>query len=154
MGKVYFILLGRLKSILGNINNSFQCYKCGVCCENLFNNSIVMFPSDVNRIHKEMKIEKKEFLTRYCVHKDISYGNSSIRVFFMKVEKNRKCVFLNNNLCTIYNIRPIQCKKTPYNFFPYSKLWEYMPCVNREQYIKRNSYTEDMELIKELLKGY
>ena len=151
---MYFILLGRLKCILGNINDLWQCYKCGICCENLFTNSIIIFPSDVNGICKEMKIEKKEFLAKYCVSKDIPYGSTSIKVFFMRVKKDRKCVFLNNSLCMIYHIRPIQCQKTPFEFFAYSKLWEYMPCVDKEQYIEEKSYDKDVKLIKELLNGY
>lgn len=151
---MYFILLGRLKGILDNINNSFQCYKCGTCCENLFSNSIIVFPSDIDRICKTMKIKKKEFITKYCIRKDILYENSSIKIYFMKVEKDRKCAFLDNRLCRIYEVRPIQCKRTPYNFFAYKKLWEYMPCVDNEKYIDGQSYNEDIELIRELLKGY
>ena len=69
-------------------------------------------------------------------------------------KKNRKCAFLDNRLCRIYEVRPIQCKRTPYNFFAYKKLWEYMPCVDNEKYIDGQSYNEDIELIRELLKGY
>lgn len=154
MGKTYFVLLWRLKNTLSNINNLFRCYKCGICCENLFPNSIVIFPSDVIRICDGMNMEKKVFLAKYCVGKDIPCGDSSIKVYFMKVGKDRKCVFLNNSLCTIYNIRPTQCKKTPYDFFAYKKLWGYMPCVKGEYYSERKSYDEDMELLKELLHGY
>lgn len=85
---------------------------------------------------------------------DVSYGNRSVKVYFMKVEKNRKCVFLSNCLCTIYDARPIQCKKTPYDFFAYKELWEYMPCVNKRYYVEQKSYGQDMELVKELLEGY
>jgi Fe-S-cluster containining protein len=101
-----------------------------------------------------MKIKKKEFITKYCIRKDILYENSSIKIYFMKVEKDRKCAFLDNRLCRIYEVRPIQCKRTPYNFFAYKKLWEYMPCVDNEKYIDGQSYNEDIELIRELLKGY
>ena len=38
--------------------------------------------------------------------------------------------------------------------FAYKKLWEYMPCVDNEKYIDGQSYNEDIELIRELLKGY
>lgn len=139
---------------MNNTNKSFQCYKCGLCCKNLFQNSIVIFPSDAERICRVIGISKKEFLVNYCVDKNIQYGNKSVKVFFIKVDKSRQCAFLRNNLCTIYPDRPIQCQRTPYDFFSYIELWKYMPCIIKNEYPEGQSYFGDRELVNELLKGY
>ena len=60
---------------MDNINNSFQCYKCGTCCENLFSNSIIVFPSDIDRICKAMKIKKRSSLQSIVLE----------RIFYMKI---------------------------------------------------------------------
>lgn len=133
---------------------TFRCSKCGECCKNLCLYSIVVFPSDVKRICNDMGISKDEFLASRCDFKDITSGNKSTRVYFLKPDENNECFFLKDRLCSIYKIRPVQCVRTPYEFFSYISLWEYMPCVNANEYVEGYSYTDDIKLVRELLYGY
>lgn len=133
---------------------TFKCSKCGECCKNLLLYSIVVFPSDILRICNNMCISKNEFLTSRCDFKDMIFGNKSIRVYFLKPDDNNECIFLKNNFCSIYQIRPVQCAKTPYGFFSYSSLWEHLPCVKADEYPEGFSYSDDMKFVKELIHGY
>ena len=132
----------------------FYCNMCGCCCKNLDEYSIILFPSDIAYMSEEFAISKEEFTVRYCVKKDIEYSDKHIVVYFMKINADKKCQFLKDDICTIYDIRPTQCRYTPYNFFAYYELWGYMPCVKSKLYPEGNSYERDMKLIEELRNGY
>lgn len=132
----------------------FECYRCGMCCKNLLQNSIMIFPSDAKRISEAIRVTKEQFLTQYCEFKEVTYSTGCLNVYYLKINKTRQCMFLENDLCSIYKYRPVQCKRTPYDFFSYKSLWEYMPCVNKEKYLEGKSYSKDMELIHELFTGY
>lgn len=135
-------------------NNDFHCNKCGNCCRNLQPFSIVIFPSDVSSISEHLNVSNKIFLQKFCTSKNICIESQNIRIFYMNILSNGNCPFLNNNTCSIHEYKPIQCKRTPFNFFFYKELWEYMPCFDKTKDFDQTSYNKDMELMKEVICGY
>ena len=78
-----------------------DCTKCANCCRT----SLAVFgPKDVRRISKHFSMDKKEFIKKYLTpHPDYDY-----------LIKTLPCPFLSeNNLCTIYEIRPEGCRTYP-----------------------------------------
>lgn len=56
---------------------------CGICCE----------------------LQSVNILEAYCIYRQIVSDNR-----FVSDQPNEKCVFLKNNLCQIYSVRPIICR--------------------------------------------
>lgn len=145
---MYFHVLKRLKNI--SMKTKFVCTKCGMCCKKLKPKSILIFPEDVLKISKKLNISPDEFLEKYCCLEYQRIENTTIKLFFLDT-KYSDCPFLLKNECSIHNIKPIQCKNTPYNFFSYYKIWSYMPCISSDDYPEGCSIKQDEEYIKQIL---
>jgi Fe-S-cluster containining protein len=79
-----------------------DCTKCANCCKNY---SPRFTPPDIKRISKHLKIKEGDFREKYLlVDED---GDS--------VAKSKPCPFLGeDNFCSIYEVRPSDCKRFPY----------------------------------------
>ena len=128
----------------------FQCTQCGICCKNLKRYSVMLFPEDIRKLSNEFAITRYKFIELYCEYKDIIYEDKVLRICYLKTN-NTDCPFLKGNLCTVHLQKPIQCKRTPYDFFAYYEIWGYMPCVCKESYPEGESYENDIALIKKLM---
>ncbi|MBO6114315.1 MAG: YkgJ family cysteine cluster protein [Lachnospiraceae bacterium] len=132
-----------------------KCIKCGKCCKDgiIHKGFVVVYPSEINNFAELFSCNKKDFLSHYCVRDEITVHNRKVSYYIIKKEKG-KCMFLKDNLCSIYENRPIQCRLAPYGYFAYKSLWKKIKCVDSEKLKKCNSIDNDTELMKELLKGY
>ena len=133
-----------------------SCRKCGKCCRStdLEKRIVIIYPSDLIHISNTLHISKKEFIHKYCEKDDIQCEGYVIKIYMLK-NINNQCIFLSdNNLCEIFEHRPIQCRKAPYSYFAYEDIWEHMPCFDLEEMSKSNSAENDEELVLELLRGY
>jgi Fe-S-cluster containining protein len=89
-------------------NVRFKCERCALCCGDTKNRvrSILLLRIEAERIsHKTLKsvddfTEKIEGFEPY--------------LYRMKKTKDGKCIFLKNNLCSIYQIRPLICMFYPF----------------------------------------
>ncbi len=89
-------------------NVRFKCERCALCCGDTKNRvrSILLLRIEAERIsHKTLKnvddfAEKIEGFEPY--------------VYRMKKTKDGKCIFLNDNLCSIYQIKPLICTFYPF----------------------------------------
>lgn len=96
-----------VKKILNQNYFSFECTKCGKCC---------FGPGKVYFAKKDLKL-----IQNYFKIQDQDWENFKKK--FIDLEENQlyihqpkdKCFFLNkNNQCSIYPIRPLQCKSFPF----------------------------------------
>ena len=108
-----------------------ECKKCGECCKG------TMGPHE-------------NFYSLYCQKHILSLKSKEIRVFFIK-RTEYGCVFLNDCLCNIYQIRPYQCRMAPYNFLSGNRLWKHMKCLDEIRLTNSDSSKLDREIFKELL---
>ena len=95
-----------------------HCMKCGECCKN-FNKQkgVMIFPQDIKQLAQALKIQRNNFISTYCAPLIINKEFERLGVFQLKTI-DHNCIFINeNNLCTIYKSRPIQCKMSPFKFF-------------------------------------
>lgn len=85
------------------------------CCCNPEIDSPMLLPNEVEAISKELKISKDEFCDRVNLA-EINNEYSLKDLYQMKrMKDNSSCYFYRNNQCTIYDIRPIDCRIFPYD---------------------------------------
>lgn len=133
-----------------------ECKKCGKCCcvnELRTHINVIILQDDLVSISKFLKIDKKEFVGCYCVCKSINLGSNQNHNIYLLKALNGKCIFLENSLCKIHNVKPLQCKLAPYHLFSTSNLWNHLPCYSK----KENKYAvteSDINFVKKILEGY
>jgi Fe-S-cluster containining protein len=93
------------KRINAIIKDFADCSICAYCCKG---EDVPLTPYDINKITKHMDIDKKTFLKNYT---ELT-KNNPVSNIIMK----QPCLFLKNNLCTIYNYRPRTCYCYPLYF--------------------------------------
>lgn len=99
----------------------FTCDKTGSCCQDRFDNPIVLSTYDVARLRRRLKITSSTFLKRHAL---ITLGEESqLPIAMLKfVETNdyrqtglrhNKCPFLRSYGCQVYQDRPLRCRMYP-----------------------------------------
>lgn len=84
----------------------FTCTGCGACCSKE-PGYVWLSPQEVQQIADHLRISTPEFVKRYTRK---VFG----RVSLLEDSKNFDCVFLKNNRCQIYSVRPRQCRTFPW----------------------------------------
>lgn len=93
-------------------NFKFKCFDCGDCCRHEAG-YIFLLDDEIKVISKYFKIRKEEFLHNFA----FKFSNS---VYSLKEKENFDCIFWDESCrngkggCSIYKIRPIQCKDFPF----------------------------------------
>lgn len=117
----------------------FKCAKCGKCCRGQRNNALMLTFGDIERLAKYFKVSRKKFVEEYCVFAStteekevypligrppvkVQYIGCYLKRFKDEDEKSvllpHPCQFVTeDNLCSIYPIRPITCRKFPYTTY-------------------------------------
>jgi hypothetical protein len=97
----------------------FKCKKCGFCCQF----TIVLYPFDIMNICSHLSITTKEFLEKYGILVPDQDG-----ILRCVLRKNQKCLFNKDNLCTVYEARPIRCRLFPIGrYFEEGKTYYLLP---------------------------
>lgn len=120
LGIAFIIFVFQVPSILlqlrlGKHKHLFKCIRCGNCCRLGF---IELSDGDIDCIRKDG-------------HDDFV---DIIKSGKRKLKKDRGlCVFLKDNSCSIYNVRPEVCRKFPffslYGRINYARLWMNCPAL-------------------------
>ncbi len=95
-----FLLQYVLQLNLNNLDN--LCEGCSFCCRVP---DVVLTRYDIERMSRYLNIDKEAFMNKFCIKTD--------RWVKLK-KKNKKCPFLENDRCKIYEVRPTACV-----FFPF-----------------------------------
>ncbi len=78
-----------------------DCTLCGNCCKNLMIN---VEPTDISRLSNHLKVSEFAFKEQY-----LEISNSGT----LAVMNQIPCHFLCNNMCTVYEARPTECRTFP-----------------------------------------
>lgn len=110
-----YALFRNTKNNLGTFNLCTNCVNNKAnCCSNPNVDSPMILPSEIEAISKATKIDKNLFATKIEFSK--MYNDDSLKdLYQMKRKKNDNCYFYKNNKCSIYDIRPIDCRIFPYD---------------------------------------
>lgn len=84
----------------------FECTGCGKCCTGSPGN-VWIDETEVNLMAEHLEISKKIFTRRYTKKRD---GRLSL----VETKKDYACIFLKDNRCSIYEVRPQQCRTFPW----------------------------------------
>ena len=86
----------------------FHCLKCGICCGDTKEKTrhILLLTTEAEQIATATLQPISEFTVDIKDKAPYSYE--------LKKTEDGKCVFLKNNCCTIYNVRPLICKFYPF----------------------------------------
>jgi Fe-S-cluster containining protein len=86
----------------------FRCTKCGICCGDTKEKTrhILLLRTEAEQIAKATLQPISEFTVKIKDKAPYSYE--------MKKTEDGKCVFLENNCCTIYAVRPLICRFYPF----------------------------------------
>lgn len=126
-----------------------KCQKCGKCCRS--NMGPFILPSDIENICEFIKFSSADFLLKMCREHSINIEGKKVIIFTLKMQ-NGKCIFLNNNnLCNIYEHRPYQCMKAPYNFLAQYTFWSHMRCVKEKDFIDIDSSSQDKKIFLQVI---
>lgn len=130
---------------------NFNCTKCGKCCSEMSEErGVILFPSDIGRLARELGLGKEKFLSTYCHCKTVETSVGLVSVSFLN-SKNGRCVFLDDeNLCTVHDFKPEQCARSPFNFF-WDGHRDYECMRNIVLPVDWNTEDSDTELVLSLL---
>ena len=87
----------------------FHCTKCGICCGDTEEKTrhIILLKTEVEQIAKRTSQPPADFA--------VKINNKAPYVYEMKKRaEDGKCIFLENNRCTIYSLRPLICEFYPF----------------------------------------
>ena len=86
----------------------FQCVKCGICCGDTEEKTrhIILLKTETKQIAKATLQSISGFTVRIRHKPPYTYE--------MKKTEDGKCIFLNDNCCSIYTLRPLICRFYPF----------------------------------------
>ena len=111
-----YALFRNTNNNLGTFNLCSNCVgKSATCCCNPDVDSPMLLPKEAETISKNMEIKIEDFANKIDFSK--MYKDYTLKDLYQmkRQEKNNKCYFYKNNQCTIYEIRPIDCRIFPYD---------------------------------------
>ena len=92
---------------------SFACTSCGKCCKS-YKNQIKVYVNiaEALQISDHIDMDIKDFQQKYI---EIHYDQDSNELISLKSNDTKSnCIFLKENQCSIYQVRPTQCRTYPY----------------------------------------
>ncbi len=84
----------------------FKCTGCGKCCTGS-PGYVFLSQQDLAQLSHHFNLLPEQFLRKYARLVDGQYA-------LLERPHNYDCVFLENNQCTVYESRPIQCHTFPW----------------------------------------
>ena len=91
----------RFSNIVKEVTKKIDCTSCGNCCKKIAPD---ISNEDIKRISSYLSLSTEEFIQKYLKK------TTEDRFQF----KDTPCIFLQQNRCEIYKVRPEECKNYPY----------------------------------------
>mmetsp|Transcript_14612 Transcript_14612/g.24929 ORF Transcript_14612/g.24929 Transcript_14612/m.24929 type:complete len:197 (+) Transcript_14612:65-655(+) len=85
---------------------SFHCTQCGKCCSNP--GTVWANQEEIRKIATHLSLSEENFVSEYAKY----FGNGWFQL--KKKEDTFECFFLNDGLCSINAVKPLQCSTYPY----------------------------------------
>ena len=101
--------MGQKESFKHPTTLRFHCIKCGLCCGDTKERSrhVLLLMKEAEKIATNTSQPISVFTTRIDGKKPYTYE-------MKKTEESGACIFLANNRCTIYSLRPLICRFYPF----------------------------------------
>ena len=109
-----------LRRIAEGIQEQIDCTACANCCKT---STTAISERDIDRLARHLRISRERFLADYTMPDD--EGALSLRF-----TPEAGCVFLEGNLCSVYEARPDICQRYPHlvrgNGSIASRMWSFV----------------------------
>ena len=92
-----------------NVGLKFECTRCSRCCRHT-PGYVFLSKSDLKKISRSLPIGPKEVIDEYCRAVNIN----GFKRISLKEKANWDCIFWEQDGCTIYPSRPLQCRSFPF----------------------------------------
>jgi len=102
--KTHVYVVRKFKILAAEVENAIDCKECGNCCR-VANTPIT--PRDSQKLAKFLGMSLDEFRRDYTTHDDEDG-------VILKREEGKGCVFLEGNICSVYEGRPVNCELFPH----------------------------------------
>jgi Fe-S-cluster containining protein len=127
----------------------FRCKKCGICCGDTKEKTrhVLLLSSEAEQIAKVTMQSISKFAVKIEDRAPYSYE-------MKKRAEDGKCIFLENNRCTIYSLRPLICRFYPFELkMPQSRKYmffftEECPGINKGRMLGENYFRKLFELAR------
>jgi Fe-S-cluster containining protein len=93
----------------------FSCTRCSSCCRHE-SGFVYLSENDLSRLANEFGMDYTAFVKTWC--RWIPFTRNRERLS-LKEKSNFDCIFWNA-VCTVYHVRPLQCRTFPF--------WDYILC--------------------------
>lgn len=113
-----FSLLDEATACLPDAPPTFICTACGECCRTSDPDmGVTMNYADVVRIAAHLDMSIPAFIGQHAERFEFAVGDDMYEAFQLRFGEE-SCVFLkDDNRCGIHEVKPWQCRFTPYRFF-------------------------------------
>lgn len=102
--KTHSFVVHKLKHLAAEVENAIDCKECGNCCR------VAKTPiteRDAVKLAKFLGMNLGEFRRNYTIE-DEEDGR------ILRREEGQGCIFLEGNLCSVYEARPVNCELFPH----------------------------------------
>jgi hypothetical protein len=110
-----------LRRLGEQIQNQIDCTTCANCCREATTH---VSERDIERLAKHLRISPEQFITEYTQEDEEEGGRN------LKWQAGSGCVFLDGNLCSVYDARPDICQRYPHiirgNGSIASRMWSFV----------------------------
>ena len=96
-----------LRRIAEGIQEQIDCTPCANCCKT---STTEVTEHDIEKLARHLRITPQQFIDRYTMMED----DLGTMVRILKYAEGSGCVFLEGNLCTVYDARPGICQRYPH----------------------------------------
>ncbi len=83
----------------------FECTGCGECCKLPAGRVDLLF-EEAKKLSEYLSLRIDYFLETYC--------DSNEESLQLKDNQQHHCIFLSDDKCTVYEVRPLQCRTFPF----------------------------------------
>lgn len=125
----------------------FSCTGCGECCR-LPGGRVELTLPEALSIAAYLNLSLYDFLEQYCI---TDHGNLKL-----KDDEKQHCIFLQEDQCRVYGVRPLQCRSFPFwpenlkSRYRWNQLKSFCPGINEGE----NHSFEEIEFIRRAQRDY
>ncbi len=110
----------------------FECQKCSRCCRH-DPGYVYLSENDIHILSSYFKMPRDRFIETYCR----TVQHTGELYVSLKEKDNYDCIFWESGACTVYPVRPFQCRSYPFwsNYLASEDAWnetaKSCPGINR-----------------------
>ena len=86
---------------------AFECIACGRCCRGPEEGYVWLTKEEITAIANHLELNEKSFYKKFVRRVGRCYS-------LTEDKKTKNCVFLEDDGCTVYPVRPMQCRTWPF----------------------------------------